>query len=217
MPVLIVAGLIFLILSGLLAGRTIRCTRRGQFVRACGACISGVASVAVTALMTILGFSYLSYNRLTSEQLVSRIEFTQVAPFEFRARLMVDGQRDRMFLLYGDEWQIDARLVTWKPPATILGLDPIYRLDRLSGRYASIDQELTEPRTVHALSPQDRLDVWSAARRIPWLLPGIDAQYGAATYVPMADGALFEVSLSRDALIARPANAIAQDTVSAWQ
>ena len=130
---------------------------------------------------------------------------------------MIDGQLDQVFLLYGDEWQLDAKLITWKPPATILGLDPIYRLDRLSGRYADVDRERSEPRTVHSLSSQDFLDVWNVAQRVPWLLPGIDAHYGAATYVPMTDGALFEVSLSRDALIARPGNEIAQDSLHKWR
>jgi hypothetical protein len=49
------------------------------------------------------------------------------------------------------------------------------------------------------------------------LTPGIDAYYGSATYVPMADGARFEVSLSRDALIARPANDVATEAVGRWR
>ena len=53
-------------------------------------------------------------------------------------------------------------------------------------------------------------------RRFPILAPGVDAFYGTATYVPMADGARYEVSLSRDALIARPANDRARDAVGGW-
>ena len=49
------------------------------------------------------------------------------------------AQMDRFLTLRGDEWQMDARVVNWKPPATLLGLDPIYQLDRLSGRYSDID------------------------------------------------------------------------------
>ena len=44
----------------------------------------------------------------------------------------------------------------------------------------------------------------------------VDAYYGTATYLPMADGARFEVSLTRDALIARPANIRARDAVGGW-
>ena len=48
-------------------------------------------------------------------------------------------------------------------------------------------------------------------------MPGVDAYYGTATYVPMADGARFEVNLSRDALIARPINDAARKAVGEWQ
>jgi len=100
---------------------------------------------------------------------------------------------------------------------TILGLDPIYQLDRLSGRYAEIDRERSEARTVHSLAGDSAADVWKLARRFPMLMPGVDAHYGTATYVPMSDGARFEVTLSRDALIARPANEAARAAVGAWQ
>ena len=135
---------------------------------------------------------------------------------EFQARLSVTGEDDRFFLLRGDEWQMDAKIVTWSPPATILGLDPMYQLDRLSGRYADIDREVSEVRTVHSLAPALPVDIWRAARRLPLLTPGVDAYYGTATYVPMADGARYDVSLSRDALIARPANNRARDAVGSW-
>ena len=129
---------------------------------------------------------------------------------------MIDGQSDRLFTLRGDEWQMDARVVNWKPPATMLGLDPIYQLDRLSGRYSDIDEERTSMRTVHALTDELALDVWHVARRFPVLMPGVDAYYGTATYLPMADGARFEVTLTRTALIARPVNDAAREAVGEW-
>ena len=68
-------------------------------------------------------------------------------------RRAYDRRADGSFLtLRGDEWQMDARVVNWKPPATLLGLDPIYQLDRLSGRYSDIMTRVNEQRTVHALS-----------------------------------------------------------------
>jgi len=130
--------------------------------------------------------------------------------------LMIAGEADRFFSLNGDEWQMDARVVNWKPPATLLGLDPIYQLERLSGRYASVDDERSEQRTVHALSGDNALDVWRVARRFPRLMPGVDAYYGTATYVPMANGARYEVTMTRTALIARPVNDAARDAVGDW-
>ncbi|MFQ6005020.1 MAG: hypothetical protein ACE5OQ_05890 [Woeseia sp.] len=179
--------------------------------------MSSVASAAIAAATLLLALSYYGYDRLTAEKVISTIQFRQTGPDEFEARLMIAGESDRLYPLRGNEWQLDARLVNWKPPATILGLDPVYRLERLSGRFSEIDRERREARTVHALSPESLLDVWTIARRFPLLTPGIDAYYGTATYVPMADGARFKVSLSRDALIARPANVSAEKALGRWE
>ena len=69
---------------------------------------------------------------------------------------------------------------------------------------------------MHSLAEERPLDLWSLARRFPRLSPGVDAYYGTATYVPMADGARFRITLSRDALIARPINDPAREAVGEW-
>lgn len=191
--------------------------RRRRVVRATGSFAGGVATAALAGAGFVLLSSIYSYGKLTGEQLVGVIEFAEQAPSEYTARLMVEGKIDRLLPITGDEWQIDARVVTWKPPITILGLEPIYQLERLSGRYADIGREVSEPRTVHSLAGETPLDVWNIARRFPVLMPGVDAYYGTATYVPIADGARFEISLSRDALIARPQNDAARRAVGNWR
>ena len=216
MNLLVGISLIFSLVAFVFLLRTVSCTRRGRILRAGGSGITCVASMAVAGVALLLAFSYYSYGRLTSEKVISSIQFRQMADDEYEARLMVRGERDRYFRLRGDEWQLDARLINWKPPATILGFDPIYRLERLSGRFSDIERERTEMRTVHALSPEKVLDIWTVARRFPLLTPGVDAYYGSATYVPMSDGARFEVSLSRDAVIARPVNNAARDALGRW-
>lgn len=193
------------------------CVRRGRFVRAGGSCVGSLVAATIAGAAAMLILSYATYSRLVEEQHVSMVEFRRISPQEHQARVMIPGQDDRFFVLRGDEWQMDAKIITWKPPMTILGLDPIYQLDRLSGRYGEIDREQNEVRTVHALNPAPPTDVWRVARRFPMLTPGIDAQYGTATFVPMVDGARFEVTLSRDALIARPANERAREAVGDWQ
>lgn len=216
MILLTLISVVFGILTLFFLIRIFDCVRRNRMLRAGGSCINACASGALCAAAVVLIFSYISFGRLIEEQAVSRIEFRQVSPQEYQARLMIDGKADQFFTLRGDEWQMDAKIVTWKPPATILGLDPMYQLDRLSGRYSEIDNEVSQARTVHSLSPPIPVDIWRLARRFPLLTPGVDAYYGTATYVPMADGARYEVSLSRDALIARPSNTRARDAVRGW-
>lgn len=216
MTVLVAASAIFTLVAIFFLGSTVRNTRRGRMLRATGSLACGATTAVLATAGVLLAISYLGYERLTREQLVAMIEFSQNAPDEYTARLMVDGELDRLLTLRGDEWQLDARVVTWKPPATILGLEPVYQLERLSGRYSSIDREQNERRTVHALAEERPLDLWSLARSFPRFAPGVDAYYGTATYVPMADGARFRVTLSRDALIARPLNDSARNAVGEW-
>jgi hypothetical protein len=216
MNILVAISLISSLIAFVLLLRTFSCARRGRLLRAGGAGISCLGCAAVSGVALLLAFSYYSYGRLTSEKVISSLQFRQTASDEYEARLMISGERDRLFRLRGNEWQLDARLISWKPPVTILGLDPIYRLERLSGRFSEIDRERIETRTVHALSPDSYLDIWTVARRFPLLAPGVDAHYGSATYVPMSDGARFDVSLSRDAVIARPVNDAAREAVGRW-
>lgn len=192
------------------------CVRRGRLVRAGGSGITCLVSAAVAGAGAILLLSVVSYSRLVAEQHISTIEFRRISPQEFQARLMIPGSEDQFYVLRGDEWQMDAKIVTWRPPLTMLGLDPIYQLDRLSGRYGEIDKEQSEIRTVHSLAPTLPTDVWKIARQFPVLTPGVDAHYGTATFVPMADGARYDVTLSRDALIARPTNDRAREAVGNW-
>ena len=216
MNVFIAVSAILALVAVLYLGATLRHLASRNFLRAGGTATACATTGALGTVGILLFMSYLGYERLTAEQLVGVIEFTQDAPQTYTARLMVDGRLDRLLPIYGDEWQIDARVITWKPPATILGFEPVYQLERLSGRYTSIDNERSQPRTVHDLAEERPLDLWTFARNFPRLTPGVDAYYGTATYVPMADGARFRITLSRDALIARPLNEAAREAVGDW-
>ncbi len=209
------AGL--LLLTVLLFVGMVRAYRRRRVLRGSVNAIGGAATAAASAAALSLLLTAVTYQRLTHESAIAKIHFARLAPAEFEARLMVSGEQDRFFVLAGDAWQIDARLITWKPPATILGLDPLYRLERLSGRYSAIADEREAPRTVHSLADDMPLDLWTMVRRAPILMPGVDAHYGNATYVPMADDAEYELFLSRDALVARPSNSVAEAAVQAWR
>ena len=213
---LIALSAILTLFAVLFLGSTLRHVRRGRLLRAGGSFAGGAATAGLATAGFMLFTSYLGYSRLTGEQPVADIQFTRMAPGEYAARLMQEGRLDRLFTLRGDEWQLDARVITWKPPATILGLEPAYQLERLSGRYSSVEAERSAPRTVHALAEEHALDFWSLAHHFPAFTPGVDAYYGTATYLPMADGARFRVTLSRDALVARPVNEPARQAVGDW-
>lgn len=211
--ILIIAifGLLLLILS---------CQRlfRGRFLAAGGSAFTGSLFLAVAALLFVVSLNLRTYAQLTLERPVAEIVFEQRGPQTFNATLtqMPDGEI-QMFVLSGDEWQLDARVLKWKGWANLFGLDAQYRLERVSGRYRDITQERTAERTVYPLAENPGLDLWQLTLDKPARLPFVDAVYGNAAYMPMSDGARYEVTISQTGLIARPVNAAAQQAAGTWK
>ena len=180
--------------------RTRRHGRRGGLGRALG----------LLVLLLALGLAGLGgllrqYHWLTADVPVATISLRQLGSQRFEATLVRPGQPDRQFEILGDEWQLDARVIRWTLPGQLAGMRPVYRFERLSGRYGDPKQELVAERSVHDL--REGWDFWEFRQR--WLadLPVADARWGSAAYLPMIDGVTYEVLLNpRGGLVARPAD-----------
>jgi len=145
------------------------------------------------------------------------VRFTSTGQGQFDALLTYPSKTTQQVALRGDEWQIDARVLKWHAFANLIGFDSAYRLERISGRYADIERERNEPHTVFALSPTDRIDAWSLLRTWRRFVPWVDAIYGSAVYVPMSDGADYQVVVSQSGLVVRPLNDAALQAVGGWK
>jgi hypothetical protein len=205
-----VAGLLFLLLA-------VRRLRHRRF----GACAMHGTSALVLFLAAVaiglLGVNLLTYHRLTHEQPALEAQFKRAGDARFAALLTYPSGETQELALAGDEWQVDARVLKWTPFADILGFDTAYRLERISGRYSDIARERDQPRTVYALNPPDRVDVWTLLRAGRRYVPWADALYGSAVYVPMSDGARYQVVVSQSGLVARPLNEPARQAVGGWK
>ncbi len=180
------------------------------------ACL-GLASAAAAALLFGIASNLHTYARLTHEQRVAELVFKAEGPQLYTATLIRVPRGDvHRFVLAGDEWQLDARVLKWRGWANVLGLDARYRLERMSGRYRDLEQERHAAHTVFSLSDNPGLDLWTFAIEHPGWLPFVDAVYGSATYLPMADGARFRVSVAQSGLLARPTNAAAEAALRDW-
>ena len=161
---------------------------------------------------------FYSYKQLTKEQFVANLSFTRKAEQKYVVSLVDSTGKEINRELSGDLWQLDARILKWNTSLNRLGLMNGYRLDRLSGRYYSLEDEKNAERTVYQLSQsQTALDIWQWLRDTGAGLGLIDATYGSATYLPMEDGALFSVNLTQSGLIAKPLNARAKAIVASWE
>jgi hypothetical protein len=172
--------------------------------------------ILLSACAVLIATNLRTYQRLSFEQPAGELQLTRTAEREFNAVLTYPNGERANFALRGDEWQVDARLLKWHAFANMIGFDTAYRLERIGGRYSHIEDERSQARTVYSLNAPQRIDLWELLHRYRSWLPWVDALYGSATYLPMADGALYEIKVSQSGLLARPLNQAARDAVGSW-
>ncbi|MBA2491032.1 MAG: hypothetical protein ACR2KU_14195 [Gammaproteobacteria bacterium] len=203
-------GLMFLALS-------VARLRRRRIMAASGHAVVSALLLASGVLLGAVAVNLRTYPRLTYEQPVAELAFARRGARRFGATIdYPDGTRNA-FVLDGDEWQLDARVLKWKGFATVLGLDARYRLERLSGRHRDLGRARNGPHSVYPLSADVGLNLWNFAQGHKRWIPCVDATYGTAIYLPMADRARYSVRLTPSGLIGRPLNAPARYAVSRWR
>jgi hypothetical protein len=207
--VLALAGILFLFAA----------VRRLRRRRVLGAAMTGTTALVLILLSVgsaLIAANLLTYRRLSFEQPAGEIQLMRSGEREFNAVLTYPNGESAKFPLLGDEWQIDARLIKWHAFANMIGFDTVYRLERISGRYTRVEDERTQGRSVYSLNPPQRIDPWDLVHRYHSWVPWVDAMYGSAAFLPMADGALYEIKVSQSGLVARPLNQAARDAVGSW-
>lgn len=191
--------------------------RRLQIARGTMFFLSGGFVIALAAAAALVAMNLYTYARLTHEQEAARVSIRQLGERQYVLSVQTRKGPARHFQLQGDEWQIDARVLKWGALGNLLGLDSVYRFERLSGRYADITQERGAARTVHSLAEDPGLDLWSLLRKHHQYVPLADALYGSAAYVPLAEGAEYRISVSSSGLVVRPGNEAAKRAVTSWR
>jgi hypothetical protein len=158
-----------------------------------------------------LAISLRGYRFLSEETPVVQIDSRILTPQRWALILSWPDGSTRQVTLAGDDFQVDAIVLKWKLPAMLAGMPPLYRLDRISGRYDDASQEMTAPRTVidfREAGPSDLLDLH---KQFPEWLPQVDTLFGSGAFLPLVDGGHYSVSLMRTgALVARPDEATQQ-------
>jgi hypothetical protein len=158
-----------------------------------------------------LAISLRGYRFLSEEAPVVQIDSRILSPQQWALTLTWPDGATRQVMLSGDDFQVDAVVLKWKLPALLAGLPPLYRLDRISGRYDDANQEMTAPRTVIDFNQAGEGDLLDLKKRIPTWLPEVDTVFGSGVFLPLVDGGHYSVDLMRTgALVARPDEATQQ-------
>ncbi|MBX9914821.1 MAG: hypothetical protein K2Y25_13090 [Pseudomonadaceae bacterium] len=183
------------------------------FLRGC----CGLAFVAIAGFILLLADDLRSYQPLIADAPLVTVSFQAQGQQSYQVSLQ-EGAVERVFTLEGDLWQLDARLLQWKGLAGLIGLQTGYRLEKLSGRFLAIEQQdkALHTEAILAQSPYG-VDLWRWLRTGPHDLFLLNAQARRVTYLPMADQAVYSVTLTPTGLLAQPLNQVATQALKDWQ
>jgi hypothetical protein len=161
--------------------------------------------LALGLLLAGVAVSLRGYRFLSEETSVVQIDARILSPQRWALILTWPDGDTRQVMLAGDDFQIEAIVLKWKLPAMLAGLPPLYRLDRISGRYDDAAQEMNAPRTVIDFGQAGQVDLLNLKRHYPSWVPGVDTLFGSGVYLPLVDDGHYSVDLMRTgALVARP-------------
>jgi len=155
-------------------------------------------------VLALLAWNLFTFQRLTDEAPVAVLRFSAIEPQVWQAELRSgDFCATRSYRLTGDEWRLDARFLKWKPWANLLGMDAMYRLERLSGRYRSVaDENLRQP-SAHDIADRPLIDLAQYAGRESGNWMPLDTLFGSSVYETIDPDYRYVVFRSQSGLLVR--------------
>ena len=136
---------------------------------------------------------------------------------KFTLSISSPSQSDKaQFAIDGDEWQLDMRIITWNNLLSAFGLNTLYRFERISGRYISMENSQKLKHSMYPLKDKNITDfLWT---HIASLYDGsvFRAYYGLALFAPMSDKAKYGLFLTSTGAEVLPLNEYAKQSLKAW-
>ncbi len=165
-------------------------------------------------IMALSGICFVAnhgYRAFTREVLAATVSVEPTGKQQFTAKFILPDSTTGQFAITGDMLYVDAHILKWHPLLNLFGIHTTYELDRVGGRYHSLDDEKTKPRTLYSLSKSKVLNMYSLRLRWMALKPLLDAEYGSATYVSADAPATFKIMVSTSGLLVREAKGEGRD------
>ena len=159
--------------------------------------------ISLSALFGTISSAIQGYHALTREELAVIVKVEPTGEQQFMAWFFMPDGSEKVFSLAGDQLYVDAHILKWKPLANIFGLHTSYELDRVAGRYATLNDEKTKVHKVYSLSRDKPLDMFDLRRRFAILNLLLDAEYGSATFINSNSTEEFRVMVSTTGLLIR--------------
>lgn len=169
----------------------------------------GFSLLAIVGGVLLLGTELVSFQSLPQQGTVATLVFTEQEDRQFKLELTQSNGQRHQLVLSGEQWQLDVSLLEGL-------LDPAYQLHAISGRFLTLEDE------------NNRLDESEYRFKGDGLLSNTGVQAGlaavgwetqtlSADFMPMTNGAIYQVFLEKGTLQAKAVNDQARLAIdNAW-
>lgn len=182
--------------------------------------LRGTCGFLLLALASVVGsvaFEVSGYQPVPSDKPLATVSFQGQGNQRYEVAIK-QGRHQRSVVLEGDLWQLDVHVLHWNGLAALIGLESGYRLERISGRYLSVEQQ-EQARHLQASLAENKslpVDLGHWLRVAEHDIPFFESQAQRVSFMPIADGAVYEIELSPTGLLAKPVNAEASRALKDW-
>lgn len=182
----------------------------------------GGGALAAAAIVGLIGLNLQTYSRLTYEQPVAEVTVRRAVDGQFTASVRKADSEGRYgaardFVLAGDKFRLEGRVWKFQPWANVIGADAFYKLERIQGRWNDAAKENSTPSTADdSIGDEAGLDVFSLPLGEWSPIQPLDTVFGDGVYMPLTDGAVYEISLTQSGFVARGTNDIAERALRDW-
>ena len=164
--------------------------------------ISVFLAVGLIVLLVIVNIY--TFYRLTDESPIAELTFSETGPEQYQATISYgDFCEAEQYILYGNQWRLDARFLKWRPWANLFGLDAMYRIERLGGRYRDVGDENSRQRLAYKLYKAPHIDIASVLQDYDGIFSPVDTLFGSSVYEDMDVNFRYRVFRSQSGLLVR--------------
>lgn len=183
------------------------------FLRGC----LGIFFLALTILLAFSAKDISSYSAAENNQTIATLSFRKKDGNLYQLDLQESGGDLHTTDIEGQQWQLYARMFKWSPLAGAMGFRPGYRLESVAGRFIELQLDnKTGKREAQILNSSGEVDVWAFLNKHPVSFLSVDAYMSSPGFIPVADGAIFDVVLVGQNLNVNPLNDAAKSALKSW-
>lgn len=174
----------------------------------------GLLVVLAGLFVMAVGWSTLQWQGVSPDRPLYRLSIESEGDQAWRVELRSEERLLRNQVVRGDLLEITGRLLVLDTPLGGTIPSHLYRTDSVRG-HDSTARSLVEFRAEKPSRGRDWIDIWQWDRLLP--LPLIRAELLYPLWVPIVEGAVFEVVLQGNQIVPVPANSAAEEALARRQ